>query len=306
MTNLCTQGASRLHKINSALYFRFQFGLNRWVANACAVFICWIISYAPFTAAQTHANNEFDGYSIQISTTQGFSTTPLPKHWQNQDRILTITAPYINLHTFAGRGYPIFHVLEQNDTVYLLKRRNDWFKIETHDGKLGWVARNDIRHTTSTNNTYFNVGRKNWRDHQKNTFELGLTTGSFDGAIAYTPYVGYHFTPNIQLEINYTQAFGDFSNLKSASLSLIHKPFPDWRITPFFKLSSGFIQTNPSTIIVQSVDRQDSLLTVGGGLFFYPSNRLVLRVEYDKHTILTTRDVNEEVEEWKAGFGVLF
>lgn len=306
MIKLCTWGAGLIHKLTkNTLYVTMGLAPARTLLF-CSLISITVSALAQTTQTQTTTAQDFNDYTIQASTQPGFTQTALPAHWKDKKRILTITAPYVDLHTFAGRGYPIFHVIEKNDVVYLYKRRNDWFKVETQDGKIGWVARHDMDHTVNQNNARLNFGNKGWQDHQNNRYEIGVTTGSLDGAIAYASYLGYHFTPNIQLELNYTQAFGNYSNLKLASLSVIHKPFPDWRVTPFIKLSSGVIQTNPSTIIVQPVDRQDPLLTVGGGLFFYPSNRLVLRVEYDKHTILTTRDVNEEVEEWKAGFGVLF
>lgn len=251
-----------------------------------------------------------NGYTLEKSTAQGFETAKQPIHWQDSHKVLVVTAPFINVRTFAGRGYPIFHVLEKNDNVYLHKRRNDWFKIETIDGKIGWIARNAIRQGATLNtplkNIPLNIADKHWKTHHNHRFELGLSTGSFDGSVAYTPYMGYHLTSSLQVELNYSQAFGNFSNVQLASLNILHTPFPDWRVSPFFKLGSGFIKTNPSTIIVQSTDRQDGLMSVGGGLFFYSSSRLVLRAEYNKHTILTNRNVNEEVEEWKAGFGVLF
>ena len=35
-------------------------------------------------------------------------------------------------------------------------------------------------------------------------------------------------------------------------------------------------------------------------------SRIDLRAEYSKSTILTTRESNEDIEEWKAGFSLLF
>lgn len=240
-------------------------------------------------------------------TAQSMAATPLPEHWQENSALIhTVTAPYIDVHTFAGRGYPIFHVVEQNEKFLIIKRRNDWFNIETIDGKNGWVSRKNMDGTLDENRVAVNFNYGDWKEHTKNSFEAGLTAGTLEGAIAYSPFLAYRFTPNLRAEIKYTQAFGEFSNLKLATLNLTHQPFPSWRISPFFRVGSGFIQTNPSTILVQSKDREDPILTVGGGLVFYASNRLVLRVEYDNHTIMTTRNVNEEVEEWKAGFGVLF
>jgi len=50
----------------------------------------------------------------------------------------------------------------------------------------------------------------------------------------------------------------------------------------------------------------DSVLTVGGGFFIYASRNFLLRAEYNSHTVLTSREQNDEVHEWKAGFSVFF
>ena len=229
-----------------------------------------------------------------------------PQNWDNESQILTVTAPYLEMHTFAGRGYPIFHVIEKGETLKLIKSRNDWFKVETTNGKVGWVIREDMNDTADQNQVALDFSNKGWKDPEKNHFEAGLIAGRFAGAISYTPFIAYHFTPNIHGEFKYTQAFGEFSTLKITAISLTHQPFPSWRLSPFFRLSSGVIQTNPSTILVSAEDRKDPIVSVGGGLIVHVSSHLILRMEYDNHTILTTRDINEEVEEWKAGFGVLF
>lgn len=54
---------------------------------------------------------------------------------------VTMTASYIDIHTGPGRGYPVFHVAEKYDTLRLIKRRTDWYKVATTDGKTGWVPR---------------------------------------------------------------------------------------------------------------------------------------------------------------------
>ena len=236
-----------------------------------------------------------------------YEEPPEPDHWlEAPERVVTVKAPYIDIRTFAGRGYPIYHVAEREEKLLIHKSRNNWFKVETLDGKIGWIARNDLVATVNSDNIPLDFTDEGWRDNSKYRMQLGLTAGSLEGAIAYSPYFSFAFTENIAVEAKYTQAFGDFSNLKIASLGVAHSPFPSWRLSPFFRLGSGVIQTNPSTVLVQSEDREDPIISVGGGFVFYLSSHFTLRVEYDKHTILTTRDVNEEVEEWKAGFGVLF
>lgn len=229
-----------------------------------------------------------------------------PEDWADESQILTVTSPYLDMHTFAGRGYPIFHVVEKGEKVRVIKNRTDWFKVETIDGRMGWVMRQHMSGTVDQHQAAVDFSNRGWKDPEKNDFEAGIVAGLFAGAISYTPFIVYRFTPNVHGELKYTQAFGEFSTLKITSIGLTHQPFPSWRLSPFFRLSSGVIQTNPSTILVSAEDRKDPIVSVGGGLALHVSNRLILRVEYDNHTILTTRNLNEEVEEWKAGFGVLF
>ena len=40
------------------------------------------------------------------------------------------------------------------------------------------------------------------------------------------------------------------------------------------------------------------------GADVYLSKRFIFRVEYKRHTVLTSRDDNEEIDEWIAGFSV--
>ena len=86
--------------------------------------------------------------------------------------------------------------------------------------------------------------------------------------------------------------------------NLVVYPFPKRRISPFFEIGSGIIHIEPQTTIVQTEDRTDEIVHVGAGANIYISRRFVFRVEYKRHTVLTSRDDNEEINEWKAGFSV--
>ena len=58
--------------------------------------------------------------------------------------------------------------------------------------------------------------------------------------------------------------------------------------------------------IVQGEDRTDQIAHAGGGLRIYATRRFVLRAEFKSYVVFTSRDDNEEVEEWKVGFAVFF
>lgn len=215
-------------------------------------------------------------------------------------------APYIELHTGPGRGYPVTQVLERGDTLRVFKRKTDWYKIETRKGFTGWVSREDLSGSKTEDEIIADFSKPTRKEFDKRKWEVGVAGGSFSGADETTIYLGYHLTKNISTELKYTEAFGAFSNIKLGSLNIVHQPWPQWRLSPFFIMGSGTMYTSPNSGLVATEDRQDSVLTVGGGLFLYATRNFMLRTEYNSHTVLTARADNEEVHEWKVGFSVFF
>jgi len=220
--------------------------------------------------------------------------------------IITVAAPYVELRTGPGRGYPVVHVAEKNETLRVYKSKTDWYRVETDNGIDGWVKNSELNDSLTEDGdlAVFSVPAKEAYENRK--WEFGVAGGEFSDSEALTGYVGYHLTKNISAELKYTQAFGDFSNVKLLTVNAVHQIWPEWRVSPFFTLGSGIIQTSPSAGLVETVDREDSVLTVGGGFFIYASRNFLLRAEYNNHTVLTSRNANEEVNEWKAGFSVFF
>ena len=97
---------------------------------------------------------------------------------------------------------------------------------------------------------------------------------------------------------------GDYSDGYMGTASIVMSPFPEWRVSPFFEIGTGMIHVEPQTTIVQSQDRTDEIAHAGVGADVYLSKRFIFRVEYKRHTVLTSRDDNEEIDEWTAGFSV--
>ena len=219
---------------------------------------------------------------------------------------VTVNDSYIELHTGPGRGYPIFHVVEQGESIQLLKRRTDWVKVQTVRGKSGWVRRADISKTLDALGNPVNFSEPSRGDFNGRRWEGGISMGDYAGADALTLHGGFRFARNLSTELRLSQATGHFSDVKVGSISLLHHPFPEWRFSPYFMLGAGIIQTSPNATLVQTQDRQDTALLVGLGGYYYLNRRFVLRAEYNNHLILTSRNENEEVHEWKLGFNVFF
>ena len=76
--------------------------------------------------------------------------------------------------------------------------------------------------------------------------------------------------------------------------------------SPFFNIGTGYIHIQPQTTIVQAQDLNDEIVHAGLGADLYLSRKFMVRMEYRRHTVLTSRDDNEELNQWKAGFSIFF
>lgn len=224
----------------------------------------------------------------------------------DQPQYVRVATPYIELHTGPGRGHPIFYVAENQEWITILKRRTDWFKIELENGKQGWVPLETIETTLSASGQPVVIEDANFGSYSKRQWEIGALFGDFEGARLINANLAYHFTPNFALELNASQATGNFSTSKIIGASLLHQTFPEWKISPYFKLGTGQITTDPNAAIVQTRNRENEYTLVGAGVRYYVARRFLLRFEYNNYWVYTERDENEEVDEWKLGFSVFF
>lgn len=234
---------------------------------------------------------------------QAHAWNPLAK---KEGIAITVNAPFLELRTGPGRGFPVTHVIERGDNLQVKKSKTDWYLVSTTQELTGWVHAEELDGSLLEDGSEAQFSRSKERLHEERRWELGMAAGDFSGARSLSTSLQYHLTENISSELRYTHAFGDSSNIKLYGLNAIHQPFPKWRFSPFVTLGAGFMQTQPHSELAEAIDREDNTLMVGGGLFIYASRNFMLRTEYNSHTVLTSRADNEEVHEWKAGFSVFF
>ena len=223
------------------------------------------------------------------------------------ERKILIADPFIELHTGPGRGYPVFHVVERGREVTIVKRRTDWFEIRTDRGVAGWAPREQMIATLEPTGEPLDLQEPARENYMSRRWQAGVAGGDFAGASMISAFGGYAFSDNLSIELTLNHILGEFSNGYSATLGLMHVFVPEWRISPYFTLGTGVIYTEPKSTLVQSIDRDDQIGYVGGGLQFYLTRRFMLRTEYRNNVIFTSRDDNEEVDEWKyLGFAFFF
>ena len=221
-------------------------------------------------------------------------------------RTVTVADPYLEMRTGAGIGYPIYHVVDRGDTVDIIMQRTDWYLVRTDSDKEGWVNRKQMEQTMLADGSQLDFGDLSLEDMTNSKWELGVLAGDFGGANIVSLYGGYALNPNVSLEVWGSQILGNFSNGWMGSINIVHEAFPEWRVSPFFTLGAGLIHTMPKSTIIQGEDRTDQVGHVGAGFRVYATRRFLLRAEYKSYVVFTSRDENEEVEEWKVGFAFFF
>lgn len=258
-------------------------------------------------AIGTTGNSETAANTDLVADTAAASGEEIvPDSEDTEQLMVRVADPYIDLHTGPGRGYPKFQVVERGGLITLLQRRTEWFLVRSPRGHEGWVHREQLQRTLTVDGEQVDVSEASQADFAKREWETGVMAGLFENADVISIYGAWGFTENLSLELTLGHVMGDFSNAKYGTLHLTHQPFPEWWISPYFQLGTGYIRTDPAATIIQTEDRSEQLTHVGVGARTYLTRRFVLRVEYNNYVVLTDRNYNEKVEEWKAGFSLFF
>lgn len=230
----------------------------------------------------------------------------LPAAASENIQYVLVADPYIEMHTGPGAGYPITRVVERDGEIGIKKRRTDWFLVVDPNGKEGWVSKSQLELTLQPSGAAVEFPDAGLAEYDQHRWEIGILAGDFDGATSYTAFGSYGFSRHLSLEIKASQILGNFSDGWSASANLTHTFVPEWRVSPFFLLGTGIIKIEPKANLAQTTDRSDQVAIVGAGIKGYLSRRFMVRLEYDGYVVLSSRNDNEDVDEWKAGFAVFF
>jgi hypothetical protein len=217
-----------------------------------------------------------------------------------------VTEPYLELRTGPGRGYPVFHVVPREESVDVLKRRTDWFRVRTERGVEGWTAQRDMLKTALADGAAFTFDVGNRAGFTSHRWEMGLFAGDYGGATLISTYGSFSLNPQLAVELALSQFLGNASNGTTVDLGLSHVFLADWSVSPFVTLGTGYVDIDPKATLVAPLDRSDQTAYAGAGVRAYLTRRFFVRAEYKAHVVFTSRDDNEEVDEWKLGFAFFF
>jgi opacity protein-like surface antigen len=77
-------------------------------------------------------------------------------------------------------------------------------------------------------------------------------------------------------------------------------------VSPFAGIGGGGVRVEPKATLVEPEDRSDTAAYAGLGLRGYLTDRFMLQAEYREFVVFTSRDDNEEIDEWTVSFVYFF
>ncbi len=224
-----------------------------------------------------------------------------------------VAEPYLELRTGPGRGYPVTQVVGRGASVLVLKRRTDWLKVRTERGIEGWAAQRAMTKTLLADGTLLRIELGDRAGFTSHRWEAGGMVGDFDGANLVSGYLAFSLNDHLKIDLSPSQFLGVTSNAAPADRSgytldigLNHVFVPEWRFSPFVTLGGGLFNVNDDPQNPQAVDRHDESAYYGMGFRFYLTRRFFVRGEYKNRVVFTSRNDNEELEEWKVGLAFFF
>jgi hypothetical protein len=217
-----------------------------------------------------------------------------------------VTDPFIELHTFAGRGYPIFYVAARGEWISIELRHTDWYKVRTATGKVGWVMRTQLQTTLAENGLPNDFGDVKFNDYLARRVELGAGYGRFHREPMIKFWLSYRISNTLSFESTLGQVQGVFSGSTLWHVNLQAEPWSDQRFSPFMGIGIGMFRNIPNQSLVSFQSTNARLADAIIGARYHLTDRFMLRADYAIYTAFVSDQRSLEYRAATAGLSFFF
>jgi len=217
-----------------------------------------------------------------------------------------VTDPYIELHTFPGRGYPIFFVAARGEWISIELRHTDWYKVRTAGGKEGWVTRAQLQSTLAENGLQQQFADVAYDDYLARRVELGAGYGRFHQEPMIKFWLSYRLSDTLSIESTLGQVQGVFSGTTLWHVNLQAEPWSDQRFSPFAGIGIGQFKNIPNQSLVNFQTTNARLSDAIVGARFHLTDRFMIRVDYAVYTAFVSDQRSIEYRAATAGISFFF
>jgi hypothetical protein len=219
---------------------------------------------------------------------------------------VVVKDPYVDLRTGPGRGFPIAISVERGVTIELVRQRTDWIEVRTARGQRGWVHRSQLENTLTPEGHAVQLAGPKPDARTGHKWEAGVAIGEFGGANVVSVNGAYALTDTLLVRADASQLLGNSSNGWLGTVGIAHVFMPQWPVAPVIGIGAGVLNVTPKATLVNTKDRTDTTAYGSLGLRGYLTDRFLLQAEYRSFVVFTSRDDNEENDEWTVGFTYFF
>jgi hypothetical protein len=235
-------------------------------------------------------------------------TVPTPDSVIGGDQVdrVQVTDPFIELHTFPGRGYPIFFVAARGEWIAIELRHTDWFKVRTAGGKEGWVDRSQLRSTLAESGDQQDFRDIAFNDYLARRVELGAGFGRFHSEPMIKFWLSYRLSDTLSIESTLGQVQGVFSGTTLWHVNLQAEPWSDQRFSPFAGIGIGRFKNIPNQSLVDFQPTDARLADAIVGARYHLTDRFMIRADYAVYTAFVSDQRSTEYRAATAGISFFF
>ena len=219
---------------------------------------------------------------------------------------LSVIDTYLELHTGPGRGYPIFHVIEQGQAVTVLRRRSNWFYVSDRRNTQGWVKQESLARTLAPTGMPAALPDIQHGDFLAQQGRIGFSVGQLGTSYTANVTAGYRLLSYAGIEVEYGQIFEKLDDGSSIGATVIIEPIKSWSFTPF--ISKGIAwqdwkKKKKSSVGSNSYSSNSEF--TGAGINYYIGFNFVVRGEF-RQVAITDNNGTTSNSEWRLGFSSFF
>jgi uncharacterized protein YgiM (DUF1202 family) len=233
---------------------------------------------------------------------------PTPESVPGGDKLerVQITDAFIELHTFPGRGYPVFYVAARGEWVSIELRHTDWYKVRTSTGKVGWVTRAQLQTTLAESGLQQQFGAVAFNDYLARRVELGAGYGRFHREPMIKFWLSYRLSDTLSIESTLGQVQGVFSGTTLWHVNLQAEPWSDQRFSPFAGIGIGRFHNIPNQSLVGFQQTNARMGDAIVGARYHLTDRFMIRADYAIYTAFVSDQRSLEYRAATAGLSFFF
>jgi len=217
---------------------------------------------------------------------------------------LVVTAPFLEMHSGPGRGFPVVYVVGRDEVLTVLFSRTDWYKVRAPGGVEGWARREDLVQTKLASGAPAPIPP--YPDFAAHRWELGAGYGVYNRENLVTAYVDFGLTDSIDIEAVVQQAFGTIDNRVIGSIGLRHTFIPEWKwFSPTAGIGTAY-QRISEKVPPAPLESSNQMAYASLGARGFITRRFMWRADWRHYVVFNNLNVYEDLEEWKLGLAVFF